>query len=182
MSGCSYNNRIGDGSLDGGVVFERKILIFLLVRIVVDGSHDVVGRSVAMGVQERVALILSRVLTRLFVSVLLWGVVALIVVDRRNIGIPVILFFLFVRLFVRVIVDWSVIDGRGVVYGCSIMHGFMIHGRVENVIQSLLVGGEGIAGCADLEADHASCENSACEVHSGCGMNLYDYVFFIIII
>ena len=84
-------------------MFERKILIFLLVLIVVDGRHDVMGRSVAMGVQERVAFLLSLVLIRRNVSMMLWGVVARIVVDGRNIGIPVLLFFLFVCLFVCVI-------------------------------------------------------------------------------
>ena len=152
-------------------MFECKILIFLLVLIVVDGRRDVMGRSVAMGVQERIALLLSLVLMRRNVSMMFWGVVARIVVDGRNIGIPVLLFFLFVCLFVCVIygcvVDRCMVGGHGVVYWRSIMHG-----RVENVIQSLLVGGEGLTGSADLDANHASCENSACEVHSGCGMNL----------
>ena len=70
-------------------------------------------------------------------------------------------------------VDLSVVHGSGVGDRSGVMHGLTI----EDVVKFLLVGGEGITGSADLEADHACCENSACEVH----FSVFGLVIFIII-
>ena len=90
---------------------------------------------------------------------ILGGVVAIVV----DIGVPVILLLvLLVCVPYGLVVDWSMVDGSDVGDGSGVMHGLTI----EDVIQFLLVGGEGVAGSADLEADHTSSENSACEVHN----------------
>ena len=101
---------------------------------------------------------------------ILRGVVAIVV----DIGVPVILLLvLLVCVPYGLVVDWSVVDRRGMGDGSGVMHGL----TVEDVIQFLLVGGEGVTGSADLEADHACCENSACEVH----FSVFGLVIFIII-
>lgn len=90
---------------------------------------------------------------------ILGGVVAIVV----DIGVPVILLLvLLVCVPNGLMVDLSVVDWSGVGDRSGVMHGLTI----EDVIQFLLVGGEGVAGSADLEADHTSSENSACEVHN----------------
>lgn len=108
----------------------------------------------------------------MLIIVAILGSVVAIVVD--GIGVPVILLvLLLVCVPYGLVVDWSVVDRRGMGDGSGVMHGL----TVEDVIQFLLVGGEGVAGSADLEADHASCENGACEVH----FSVFWLVFFIII-
>ena len=89
---------------------------------------------------------------------ILRGVVAIVV----DVGVPVILLLvLLVCVPNGLMVDLSVVDWSGVGDRSGVMHGLTI----EDVVEFLLVGGEGVTGSADLEADHASCENSACEVH-----------------
>ena len=106
----------------------------------------------------------------LIIVAILRSVVAIVV----HIGVPVILsLVLLVIVPYGLVVDWSVVDRCGMGDGSGVMHGL----TVEDVIQFLLVGGEGVTGSADLEADHASCENSACEVH----FSVFGLVFFIII-
>ena len=107
----------------------------------------------------------------LIIVAILRSVVAIVV----DIGVPVVLSLVLLLVCVPygLMVDWSVVDRRGMGDGSGVMHGL----TVEDVIQFLLVGGEGITGSADLEADHASCENGACEVH----FSVFGLVFFIII-
>ena len=69
------------------------------------------------------------------------------------------------------VMERRVVGGRGVV-DRLVIDGRVMHRLVENVLQGLLMGGEGITGSVGLEADHASCENCACEVHSECEMKL----------
>ena len=165
MSGSSNNNWLDDWSSgDGAEALESKLFM---------------GRRVGSGSVIQGILFLSRVGFRGIVTILR-GVVAIVV----DIGVPVILLLvLLVCVPYGLVVDRSVVDGCGMRDGSGVMHGLTIDGRVdnslvENVIEFLLVGGEGVTGSADLEADHTSSENSACEVH----FSVLGLVFFIIII
>ena len=153
------------GNLNRAVVIKLK----LLIRMVHGSLSEVVALSVVVvGLVVVIAAVLVAVMGLTVVvlapkSVVMWcdvmlgAVVASVVVDGLN--------------KVVLVMDRRVVEGRGVVDRLMI-DGRVVHRLVENVLQSFLMGGEGITGSVGLEADHASCENGACEVHSECEMKL----------